>query len=137
MAQQIQLRNGTYSQWTSANTLLAIGEVGVETDTNRFKVGTGNTAWNNLTYSLGFTPKGAWSNATSYVVNDMVTHSGSSYISILAGSNQNPATANTYWTVLAQAGANGTNGINGTNGANGASGISTGKSIAMALIFGF
>jgi hypothetical protein len=131
MAQQIQLRNGTYSQWTSANTLLAIGEVGVETDTNRFKVGTGNTAWNNLTYSLGFTPKGAWSNATSYVVNDMVTHSGSSYISILAGSNQNPATANTYWTVLAQAG------TNGTNGANGVSGISTGKSIAMALIFGF
>jgi len=131
MAQQIQLRNGTYSQWTSANTLLAIGEVGVETDTNRFKVGTGNTAWNNLTYSLGFTPKGAWSNATSYVVNDMVTYSGSSYISILAGSNQNPATANTYWTVLAQAG------TNGTNGANGVSGISTGKSIAMALIFGF
>jgi hypothetical protein len=131
MAQQIQLRNGTYSQWTSANTLLAIGEVGVETDTNRFKVGTGNTAWNNLTYSLGFTPKGAWSNATSYVINDMVTHSGSSYISILAGSNQNPATANTYWTVLAQAG------TNGTNGANGVSGISTGKSIAMALIFGF
>jgi len=131
MAQQIQLRNGTYSQWTSANTLLAIGEVGVETDTNRFKVGTGNTAWNNLSYSLGFTPKGAWSNSTSYVVNDMVTYSGSSYISILAGSNQNPATANTYWTVLAQAG------TNGTNGANGVSGISTGKSIAMALIFGF
>lgn len=131
MAQQIQLRNGTYSQWTSANTLLAIGEVGVETDTNRFKVGTGNTAWNNLTYSLGFTPKGAWSNATSYVVNDMVTYTGSSYISILAGSNQNPGTANTYWTVLAQAG------TNGTNGANGVSGISTGKSIAMALIFGF
>lgn len=131
MAQQIQLRNGTYSQWNSANSVLAIGEVGVETDTNRFKVGTGNTAWNNLSYSLGFTPRGAWSNSTSYVVNDMVTYTGSSYISILAGTNQNPATANTYWTVLAQAGSNGTNGANGT------SGISTGKSIAMALIFGF
>jgi hypothetical protein len=125
MAQQIQLRNGTNAQWVSANTVLASGELGVETDTNRFKVGTGTAAWNNLSYAVGFSSKGAWSSSTTYVVNDMVTYTGSSYISILAGTNQNPATANTYWTVLAQAGANGT------------SGISTGKSIAMALIFGF
>jgi hypothetical protein len=123
MAQQIQLRNGTNAQWVSANTVLATGELGVETDTNRFKVGTGTTAWNNLSYAVGFTQKGAWSTTTTYYINDMVTYSGSSYISIQSGINQIPTAANsTYWTVLAQGGT---------------SGISTGKSIAMALIFGF
>ena len=122
MAQQIQLRNGTNAQWVSANTVLAVGELGVETDTNRFKVGTGTTAWNNLTYAVGFASKGAWSSGTTYYINDMVTYNGSSYICILSGINQNPASATSYWTVLAQGGT---------------SGISTGKSIAMALIFGF
>jgi len=122
MAQQIQLRNGTYTQWFTANPTLAVGEIGVETDTNRFKVGTGATSWNSLSYSLGFTPKGAWSSSTTYTINDMVTYNGSSYIAIAGGANQNPASASSYWTVLAQAGS---------------SGVSTGKSIAMALIFGF
>lgn len=50
---QIQLRRGTASQWTSANTLLAQGELGLETDTNKFKVGDGSTAWNSLAYAVG------------------------------------------------------------------------------------
>jgi len=51
MATQIQLRNGTAAQWTSANPTLAVGELGVETDTGKFKVGTGSTAWNSLAYA--------------------------------------------------------------------------------------
>jgi hypothetical protein len=51
MAVQIQLRNGTAAQWTSANPTLAVGELGVETDTGKFKVGTGSTAWNSLAYA--------------------------------------------------------------------------------------
>jgi len=51
MATQIQLRNGTASAWTSANPTLAVGEMGVETDTGKFKVGTGSTAWNSLAYA--------------------------------------------------------------------------------------
>lgn len=50
MAVQIQLRRGTASQWTSANPTLAIGEMGVETDTDQFKIGDGTTAWNSLAY---------------------------------------------------------------------------------------
>lgn len=50
MAVQIQLRRGTASQWTSANPTLAIGELGIETDTDQFKVGDGTTAWNSLAY---------------------------------------------------------------------------------------
>ena len=50
MAVQIQLRRGTAAQWTSANPTLASGEVGVETDTNKQKIGDGTTAWNSLAY---------------------------------------------------------------------------------------
>jgi len=100
MAQQIQLRNGTAAQWTSANPTLAAGELGVETDTNKFKVGTGSTAWNSLGYSAGFTWRGAWSSATTYAVNDLVTYGNASYISIQAGTNQTPGVATSYWTVV-------------------------------------
>ena len=50
MASQIRLRHGTAAQWTSANTVLAEGEIGVETDTSKFKIGDGTTAWNSLAY---------------------------------------------------------------------------------------
>jgi hypothetical protein len=47
---QIQVRRGTASQWTSANTILASGEWGYETDTGKVKIGNGSTAWNSLDY---------------------------------------------------------------------------------------
>ena len=50
MAIQIQLRRDTAANWTSANPTLAIGEMGLETDTKRFKIGDGTTAWNSLAY---------------------------------------------------------------------------------------
>jgi len=108
MAVQIQMRNGTASAWTSANPTLSVGEIGAETDTGRFKVGNGSTAWNSLPYAVGMTWKGTWSSATAYAVNDVVYYNGSSYISILAGTNQNPATATSYWSIMSLAGTNGT-----------------------------
>ena len=53
MSTKIQLRRGTATQWTTANPVLAAGEVGYETDTGNIKVGTGTAgsgAWNNLPY---------------------------------------------------------------------------------------
>jgi hypothetical protein len=47
---QIQQRRGTAASWTSTNPTLAAGEIGFETDTNRFKIGTGSTAWTSLNY---------------------------------------------------------------------------------------
>jgi hypothetical protein len=44
-------RNGTAAAWTSANPVLAAGEVGVETDTSKQKVGNGSTAWTSLAYT--------------------------------------------------------------------------------------
>lgn len=53
MAVKIQYRRGTAAEWTSANPTLATGEPGYETDTGKFKVGDGSTAWTSLAYSSG------------------------------------------------------------------------------------
>ena len=50
MATQIQLRRDTAANWTSANPTLAAGELGLETDTTYYKIGTGSTAWTSLAY---------------------------------------------------------------------------------------
>jgi len=54
--------------------------------------------------NIKFNWKGAWNSATSYVVDDVVSLSGSSYVCIQAGTNQNPSTATAYWEVLAEGG---------------------------------
>lgn len=50
MAQQIQFRNDTAANWASANPILAIGEMGIELDTDQFKIGNGVSNWNSLPY---------------------------------------------------------------------------------------
>jgi hypothetical protein len=50
---QIQIRRGTASEWTSTNPTLAAGEQGFETDTGKFKIGNGSTAWTSLAYAAG------------------------------------------------------------------------------------
>ena len=55
---RIQVRRGTASQWTSVNPTLEAGEIGLETDTNKIKFGTGSTAWTALSYlSVGDIPE--------------------------------------------------------------------------------
>lgn len=48
MSVTIQLRRGTASEWSSANPVLAVGEIGVNTDDLSYKIGDGSTAWNSL-----------------------------------------------------------------------------------------
>jgi hypothetical protein len=52
MATRMQQRRGTASQWTSANPVLAAGEIGFEIDTNKFKMGDGINQWADLDYFL-------------------------------------------------------------------------------------
>ena len=52
MADLIQIRRDTASNWTSANTVLAQGELGAETDTSKIKIGDGSTVWNSLGYLI-------------------------------------------------------------------------------------
>ena len=51
MATKIQLRRDTAADWTSGNPTLAAGEFAWESDTNRYKIGDGSTAWNSLGYA--------------------------------------------------------------------------------------
>jgi hypothetical protein len=52
MADLIQIRRDTAANWTSAATVLAQGELGIETDTDKLKVGDGATAWASLAYLI-------------------------------------------------------------------------------------
>jgi hypothetical protein len=58
--------------------------------------------------------KGAYNNSTAYVLDNIVTSGGSSYICILA-STGNAVSNGTYWTQMSAAGTNGTNGSDGTD----------------------
>jgi hypothetical protein len=53
MPTQIQWRRDAASTWTSTNPVLAAGEVGYETNTGKFKVGNGSSAWTALSYISG------------------------------------------------------------------------------------
>jgi hypothetical protein len=50
MAVQIQFRRGTASEWATVDPVLAVAEMGIETDTDLFKIGDGETRWNDLDY---------------------------------------------------------------------------------------
>ena len=79
----IKLRRGTAAQWTSANPVLAAGEVGLETDTNRTKYGNGSTAWNTLSYSVA-DASGVASVDWSAILNKPATFPPSSHTHVLA-----------------------------------------------------
>ena len=51
MANRIQLRRGGAQEWANENPTLAQGEIGIELDTNRFKIGDGVRGWNTLPYA--------------------------------------------------------------------------------------
>ena len=73
MAIRIQLRKDTAGNWTSNNPLLYPGEMGIETDTGKFKIGpavnapTVGTAWNSISTYSNVTPAGLASSLGDYV----------------------------------------------------------------------
>ena len=58
-------RHDTAANWTTANPVLAAGEMGVETDTNKFKFGDGVTAWTGLAYATSGSSGGGGTQITS------------------------------------------------------------------------
>jgi hypothetical protein len=46
----IQLRRDTASNWSTNNPIIAEGEIGIETDTGKFKLGNGASAWSVIPY---------------------------------------------------------------------------------------
>jgi hypothetical protein len=60
MAVKIQFRRDTAANWQSVNPILSQGELGLDTTNNRFKMGDGSTAWNDLDYTVDFQPDGTY-----------------------------------------------------------------------------
>jgi|688.fasta_scaffold01402_35 hypothetical protein len=52
MATRMQQRRATATQWETANPVLAPGEIGWESNTNKFKIGDGVNTWDDLPYFL-------------------------------------------------------------------------------------
>jgi hypothetical protein len=65
MASIIQIRRDTAANWTSANPILAQGELGLETDTLKVKAGDGSTAWTSASYLIDTGGYAAYSDATA------------------------------------------------------------------------
>jgi hypothetical protein len=100
MAIQIQLRRGLAADWTSTNPTLAEGEVGVEKDTLKLKVGNGTTAWTSLAYfgSAGTVSSVAMSVPTGLsVAGSPVTTSGTLAVSLQAGYSIPTTSSQTNW----------------------------------------
>lgn len=119
---RLQLRNDTAAAWTAANPVLAMGEMAVENNTGKFKIGDGITAWNLLVY-------GGLIGATG--VAGPAGPAGTQGIQGVAGpaGTTGPAgpTGNTGIQGLTGAtglaGAQGTQGLTGATGATGAPGV--------------
>jgi hypothetical protein len=82
-------RRKTAAAWTSANPILLPGELGLETDTTKFKFGNGTTAWNSLAYagaSVGTVPWGAISGTLSAQA-DLVAALAAKQATLVAGTN--------------------------------------------------
>jgi len=62
----IQLKRGTSSQWFTKNPILKNGELGVETDTKKIKLGNGTSQWNSLNY-INTVPEDLGNTLDSYI----------------------------------------------------------------------
>jgi hypothetical protein len=148
--QTIKFRRGTATQWSSANPVLAAGEMGVETDTRKFKFGNGSSQWSSISYaSAGGSAGGGFFVAETepvgpnigdiwYCTSDTGNIAGKSFIRY-----------DGYWVelnpgTLGPAGANGTNGAAATiavgtvtTGAAGSSATVTNTGTSGAAVFAF
>ena len=118
MAIQIQYRRGTAAEWTAANPTLALGEPGYETDTAKFKVGTGAAAWTALAYASGVTGATGPTGVTGPTGPTGVGASGATGPTGITG-----PTGVTGATGVGATGPTGPTGITGPTGVTGATGV--------------
>lgn len=74
---RIQLKNDTSENWKNSTLVLLAGEFAVENDTNKFKIGDGATAWNELAYA------GADETVIKSIINE--NRDTCSYVDLTAG----------------------------------------------------
>jgi hypothetical protein len=127
MATRIQFRRGLAASWTSANPTLAQGEMGIELDTDQFKIGDGTTAWNTLGYGGLQGPQGTSINVIGSVETEEdlpeSANQNDAYIVQSNGDLYIWDTVTDLWDNVGQiVGPQGPQGIQGTTGATGATG---------------
>lgn len=72
MGIRFQQKRDTAANWTSNNPTLLSGEIGFETDTNKFKIGDGSTAWTSLAYVSTYIDRGD-PNAWDFTLGNLTT----------------------------------------------------------------
>ena len=95
MASIIQIRRDTASNWTTANPILALGEMGAETDTSKIKIGDGTTAWASVPYLID---AGDYLTATSTNTLTNKTITGVKETKVAMGANNIDLSAGNYFT---------------------------------------
>ena len=75
------------------------------------------------TGSVGMTFRGDWLGSASYVVNDVVTHTGETWIALVSNTNVQPPTDAAKWLKLAAKGDPGPTGLTGATGPAGPQGL--------------
>jgi len=88
MTARMQQRRDTAANWTSSNPTLAAGEIGYETDTAKFKIGTGSTAWTSLAYSLDTVTASSTTTFTNKTLTSPVISAGTLADAIIKGVNE-------------------------------------------------
>ena len=68
MAIRIQLRRDTAANWTSSNPVLRAGELGIETDTLKFKIGNGSSTWTQIANYANVTSTGLSNSLNDYIL---------------------------------------------------------------------
>ncbi len=90
MVYTILFRRGTESEWTNANSILHLGELGYVVDTKRFKIGDGYTPWNSLAYSTaslvnGKVPLDQLPDTVKITVHQVTTSAQLSFLTVQSG----------------------------------------------------
>ncbi len=104
---------GTAAQWTARNPVLVLGEIGIETDTGKFKIGDGTSTWSSLSYQTD-----AIGSTGATGADGSVGATGATGIAGITGAT-------------GSAGSNGVTGATGSAGSNGSTGA-TGSGVTGA-----
>ena len=83
----------------------------------------GDLGQHNLVAGQNFTWRGAWDNATTYIIGDLVSHDDSAWIAKAGNVNSEPASSSTDWDEFAAGGIAGQDGAPGRHGTDGVDGV--------------
>ena len=91
----------TSAQWSNANPVLMSGEMGVESDTQKYKIGDGVTRWSNLSYASGVPIDTTLSASSTNPVQNKVINKEFESLTLPSGMLSTPSSNDAYVSKLA------------------------------------